>query len=449
MKKGVRIILIIAGILIILFLILFIPQQIEKQNYEKMWALFSECDAEGAMEYARKLDNASAMESAEQLQRFLALYNAGDWEAAIEMMNEKKQSFAGNTKHAAMYCNCYYQLIIPEAENALQSNDLTGAIESLLQFQHRFHNGAGNGDVYENGSYYCDFSGFKKYFPDEAEHYFDLVCNAGDAALESDDEAAIALLAGFETETGRWPRTFRPDEFSWAEPLASYEAEKSEEARKKEEEWKALTETVYDAQDLKNWNEDALEAAYGIRDIHDFTPADPQERYYIVVAKDVFDPYKNRISEGGYYDGNYVYYNQQWLPADTDDLLKEASNIKDSALTLTDDPDKAEYALILDMNYTDSVSSFTYENGYRIPVYNSVLKAELLNLATKESLQSKTVYDDPYIERKEWDGVHYATNRYIYEDVLDKADGKLYGPVPTLETDAFEGYWSFIGLEKE
>ena len=55
----------------------------------------------------------------------------------------------------------------------------------------------------------------------------------------------------------------------------------------------------------------------------------------------------------------------------------------------------------------------------------------------------------PYIERKVWDGVHYATNRYIYEDVLNKADGKLYGPVPMLETDDFEGYWSFIGLKKE
>ena len=30
-----------------------------------------------------------------------------------------------------------------------------------------------------------------------------------------------------------------------------------------------------------------------------------------------------------------------------------------------------------------------------------------------------------------------------------KADGKLYGGVPTLDTDDFEGYWSFIGLERE
>lgn len=45
--------------------------------------------------------------------------------------------------------------------------------------------------------------------------------------------------------------------------------------------------------------------------------------------------------------------------------------------------------------------------------------------------------------------MHYITNRYIYEDVLDKADGKQYEPVPILEANDFEGYWSFIGLAEE
>ena len=243
------------------------------------------------------------------------------------------------------------------------------------------------------------------------------------------------------------PRTFKPEEFTWAKAYSSYKKDAKEAASQEKEERKARRETTYDSGNLKNWNGEALEAAYGVGDITAFTPADPQPRFYIVVARDVIDPETNAVSEGGHYEGKYTPGQKQqekkWLPADTDDLLSRGSYIKDSALTLTGDPNKASFALVLDMNYTDSVSSYTYENGRTIPVYNSTLNAELVNLTTKETLKSKTLHADPYIKNVD-------ARTYIEALALEKAQGtgRLFGGVPTLDPNDFTGYWSFIDLEE-
>lgn len=445
MKTGVKSFLVAAGVVIVAILLVACASGCSGNNdYEQFRKLLSECDAEGAMDYAQKLDS-SAVEEAERLQEFLDAYNAEDWEGAIDVMNREKQSFTGS-KHTALYCDCYYQLNIPAAEQSLQNGSLVAALESLLLFQNRFHDGSGNGAVYENGSYLCDFSDFKEYFPDEASHYFDLVCEAGDLALSNEDADAIELLFGFETETGRYPRTFKPEELSWAKVFSAYKKDEREAASQEKEDRKAQRLTTYDSSDLKNWDDGAL-AAYGADDITDFTPTDPQPCFYIVVARDVIDPDTHAVSEGGHYEGGYTPGQKQeekeWLPADTDDLLSRASYIKDSALTLTDDPNKASFALILDMNYTDSVGSYTYENGRKIPVYNSTLNAKLLNLTTKETLESKTLNADPYIK-------NIDARTYIEVQALEKAEetGRLFGGVPTLDTSDFSGYWSFIGLEE-
>ena len=445
-KRSTKPLLVAAGAVIIaIFLVACSHGGSSNKDYEEYKSRLSECDAEGAMEYAQKLDS-SAVENAERLQRFLDAYDAGDWSKAVEEMNKEKRSFTGS-KHTALYCDCYYQMNIPLAEQSLQDGDLVSAIESLLQFQNRFHDGAGNGASYEDGSYFCDFSDFEKFFPDEASHYFNLVCEAGDAALKSENEDAIELLSGFETKTVRYPRTYKPEEFTWAKAYSSYKQDAKETASQEKEERKARRETTYDAGDLKNWNGESLEAAYGVGDITAFTPADPQPCFYIVVAKDVIDPETHEASEGGHYAGGYTPGQKQqekkWLPADTDDLLARGSYMKDSALTLTDDPDKASFALVLDMNYEDSVGSYTYDNGRTIPVYNSTLNAELVNLVTKETIKSETLYADPYI-------TNIDARTYIEANALEKAQetGRLFGGVPTLDPSDFTGYWSFVGLEE-
>ena len=162
MKKSTKSLLVAAGAVIItIFLAACSQGGASNKDYEEYQSRLSECDTEGAMEYAKKLDS-SAVENVERLQRFLDAYDAGNWSKAVEEMNKEKHDFTGS-KHTALYCDCYYKMNIPLAEQSFQDGDLVSAIESLLQFQNRFHDGAGNGASYEDGSYLCDFSDFKNF----------------------------------------------------------------------------------------------------------------------------------------------------------------------------------------------------------------------------------------------------------------------------------------------
>ena len=434
MRKSSKFVLVILGIAAVVMLVGFLISSGKKKAWEKnsqmYYKLIEECDFQGAMEYAKKLNEGPASAEVEFFQKLYKLYEACNWQAAIDSYDSDGRSHS-NSKMIALYSDCYYQQLIPAAEEALQKDDLKTAVDLLLQFQNRFHDGSGSGSSYENGSHQCNFDDFKKYFPDEASHYFDLVCEAGDKAINGEDESVIALLSGFQE--GRFPRTFRPDTFSWAKDLSAYKSSERDARKELLAERKALRETTYEREKLKNWNAEALEEAFGIDDIYAFTPADPQPLFYIVRANDVIDPRTNLPSENGYLLGGAL------VPESTGSLLAKASLLKNSALTLTDDPDKAAYALILDMNYTDKVGSFTYQGGSKIPVYYSTLNAVLLDLTTKKTLQSKTLTGDPY---------HHDNGReYIEEDLLEKAIGKqLYSPVPTLAVKYFPDYWSFIGL---
>ena len=438
MRRSTKFVLIVLGIvaavMLVSFLISFGKNKAWEKNSQMYYKLLEECDFEGAMEYAKKLNEGMAAAEVEYLQNFYTLYQTGDWQAAIDAYDSDGHTHS-NSKMIALYCDCYYQQLIPAAEEALKNDDLEGAAGLLLQFQQRFHDGAGNGSPFENGSHHCNFEDYKKYFPEEASHYFDLVCEVGEKAMSTEDESAIALLSGFQE--GRYPRTFRPDTFSWAKTFSAHQSEDRKERLALREERKALRETKYEKENLKNWNAEALEEAFGIDDIYAFTPADPQPLCYIVSANEVIDPRTNAAAEGGYYSGG-SHYNTAWNPVSTNDLLSRASLLKDSALTLTDDPDKATYALILDMNYTDKVGSFTYQQVFKFPVYYSTLNAVLLDLTTKKTLQSKTLTSDPY---------KYINGReYIEEEVLEKAKRQqLFSPVPTLTITDFPDYWSFIG----
>ena len=437
MRRSTKIVLVILGIVAVLWLADFLissgKKKVWEKNSEMYYKLLEECDFEGAKEYAKKLNGDTAAAEVEFLQKFYTLYETGDWQAAIDAFDSDGKSHS-HSKMIAFYCDCYYQQLIPAAEEALQKDDLEGAAGLLLQFQQRFHAGGGNGSPFENGSHICNFDDFKKYFPEKASHYFDLVCEVGDKALSTEDESVIALLPGFQE--GRYPRTFRPDTFSWAKTFSAYQSEDREKRSALRKERKALRETKYEKENLKNWNAEALEAAFGADDIYTFTPTDPQPLCYIVSAYDVIDPRTDAAAEGGYYSGGV--YQHAWNPVSTNDLLSRASLLKDSALTLTDDPDKATYALILDMNYTDRVGSYTYQSGNKIPVYYSTLNAVLLDLTTKKTLQSKTLTSDPYTNVNGRD--------YIAEDLLEKARGQqLYSPVPSLSISDFPDYWSFIG----
>ena len=44
------------------------------------------------------------------------------------------------------------------------------------------------------------------------------------------------------------------------------------------------TNTEYDYDDLRNWNEEALMSKYGVDSVFDFTPSDPQPMTYIISA---------------------------------------------------------------------------------------------------------------------------------------------------------------------
>lgn len=189
--------------------------------------------------------------------------------------------------------------------------------------------------------------------------------------------------------------------------------------------------TEFSRDKLQNWYY-RIQEEYGVN-IWDFKPANPQLRYYIVCTEDVIDPVTGRVSEGGY---NSVL--ARHFPISTEDLIGTAGNIQVGGLYLTDDPDLANYALILDFDYTDSVSSFHFSNGTTVPQYNPALTATLLDLTDGSRIVSEKLKT-------------YATRvgENVRTSMLDAAKGKqLYGDCPGLWADDFPDYWDFIRQEK-
>ncbi len=190
------------------------------------------------------------------------------------------------------------------------------------------------------------------------------------------------------------------------------------------------SETIFDKTLLRNWDEQALKSDYGISDIRAFKPSSPIPKYYIVCADKVIDPVTKSESEGGYSSAT-----ARHKPISTQDMIETSGELLAGGLILTDDPNKATYALILHYSYENKVGSFHFsDDDSTIPQYNASLDAELLNLTTGESIFSERLFD-------------YATTvgESVQKEMLKAAKGKqLYGARILLSEKDFKEYWSFI-----
>ncbi|MGB4609343.1 MAG: zinc-ribbon domain-containing protein [Saccharofermentanales bacterium] len=190
-----------------------------------------------------------------------------------------------------------------------------------------------------------------------------------------------------------------------------------------------IRHTVFDESLLKNWNDQAMQEAFGVDSIFEFTPSNPQPMHYIVSTDGVYDPVTGKESMGGY-TRNF----SRHCPISANTLIRVSGELKEGGLTLTDDPNRATFALVLHFSYTDDIGTYRYEDGSIIDQYHSTLRAELVNLVTDKVLESE---------------IRKAQATYTYESVytsmLDAAKGKqLYGDAPFLCAEDFPGYWNFV-----
>lgn len=189
------------------------------------------------------------------------------------------------------------------------------------------------------------------------------------------------------------------------------------------------TDTDFDWDLLRNWDDNALREEYGVDSIRDFVPENPQHMTFIISAPEVIDPVTGKPSEGG-----YDFNSARHLPVDTHRLLWRSGEVIDGGLTLTDDPNQASYALIIDFTYEDSTGSFTFSDGSKAPQYNSITKVELLDLVTGESISSEEIEE-------------YATKvgESVRKDMLEAAKGKqLYAGSAGIWAEDFPYYWEFV-----
>ena len=188
------------------------------------------------------------------------------------------------------------------------------------------------------------------------------------------------------------------------------------------------TDTEFDTDLLKNWNDEALKETYGVEGIRDFKPSDPQPMTYIVSAPEVIDPVTDEPSEGGYNKAS-----ARHLPIDTDRLIYISGRVWGGGLSLTDDPDQAAYALILDFDYKDSIGTFHFSDHSQVAQYNSATQATLLDLVTGESISTEKLKE-------------YATEigESVSKEMLNAAKGKqLYSACASIWDDNFPCYWEF------
>ncbi|MDD3921229.1 MAG: zinc ribbon domain-containing protein [Eubacteriales bacterium] len=187
----------------------------------------------------------------------------------------------------------------------------------------------------------------------------------------------------------------------------------------------------FDTDLLKNWDSRAMQEAFGAESVEEFRPENPKYPYYIVCAEGgVYDPVTHEESEGGYNS-----FTARHLPISTETMLRICGTVKDSGLILTDDPQEAMFALVLDFSYTNNIGTFRFsEDGSKIKQYNATLTAELVNLVTGERIQSE--------EKKEF---ATYTGESVRTSMLNDAKGKqLYSSAPSLYVADFEGFQAFL-----
>lgn len=190
------------------------------------------------------------------------------------------------------------------------------------------------------------------------------------------------------------------------------------------------TETVFDTEKLKNWSNAAIKSRCGVSSIDYFVPSSAVPMYYIVSADVVIDPVTGLESEGGYNKSR-----ARHLPISTETMLGVSGNLKNGGLILTNDPNKATFALVLHYSYSNNIGSFRFgDDGSVVPQYHATLDAELVNLVTGERISCKRQ-----------NGYATYAGESVYKSMLNAAKGKqFYGGTIPLDAEDFEGYWSFV-----
>ncbi|HHT24583.1 MAG TPA: zinc ribbon domain-containing protein [Clostridiaceae bacterium] len=285
------------------------------------------------------------------------------------------------------------------------------------------------------GSYAIDFNGTTTNIWLGQSKIISLYFDGGTAHMELDYTYVhnSAGIASQKTEIpfgSTWIDLYAEDYIEVTEPtLAEATTSETTKANTPTATTTDITYTEFDWDILKNWNDQAMQETYGIDSLFNFTPNNPQPMHYIVSTDGVYDPVTGTESEGGYIH-DYVRH----FPISTDDLIRRAGKLKDSGLTLTDDPNQATFALVLHFSYTDNIGTFRFADGSIISQYHGNLWADLVNLVTGEVIQSdvKNAYAT-------------YTNESVYTSMLNAAKGKqLYSDTPSLYAEDFEGYWNFV-----
>ncbi len=227
----------------------------------------------------------------------------------------------------------------------------------------------------------------------------------------SNSYSGIPIEIPIDTSYGDLSTDVAPDDFHAPEPASDDRSSESD-----------YGETSFSYELLENWIDDLPGGVYN------FEPASPMARHYIVCAESVIDPVTGQESMGGY-EFNYTRHE----PVDRNDVLFQSGNLSDGGLILTDDPDLATYALIIDFAY-DHTGTFSFDDGTSVVQYHGTTTAELYNMVTGDSISTGNL-------------TTYATyaNESVYNAMLDNAKGKqLYAQSSSITSDNFEGYWDFI-----
>lgn len=184
--------------------------QARTRAYAAAYKCLGAFDFEGAEAYAKKLPERYSMHNTiECIKQFKKAYDAGNWPEAIDIYNRYSDQPRSGEAFAS-YLDCYYHTLAEPAEVLLERGETEAAVESLLQFHNRFH--AWNPHYSsEEHAYIGTYSIYTEFFPQNAEHYQQLVERAGKTALSDGETDTLALLAGFQDD-----RTVSFQEYGWS-----------------------------------------------------------------------------------------------------------------------------------------------------------------------------------------------------------------------------------------
>lgn len=185
MKKGVKIFLIIIGIIAVALALAFSYGQVKKYQWHAMHDNYiqcvEDCDVEGAREYATKLNLGDlATEDLDTLERFLSYHDSGQYEQAL---NEyEKLTGWGVSRYGKLYStykDCVFETQYKkQAQELLSVQDYAAAVVPLSEFA----------KVLETGEKQSEYG---KSFPENGKLYFDMVEETGSALFAARDNDSL------------------------------------------------------------------------------------------------------------------------------------------------------------------------------------------------------------------------------------------------------------------